>query len=441
MCVLKSLDFYKGKNVLLLQGPRGPFFWRLAKDLEKAGANVYKINFNGGDLFFYPKKAINFRGTMKEWKKFLTSFLEEYKIDIVLFFSELRFMHRVAMEVCKEKGILFGIFEEGYIRPNYITLDICGVNGSSLIAQFAERSFRVEDLPMIDFIDKRKIDHPISVGNAFIHEILYAIVYYIAANLFKPLFPHYKHHRSLYFPNSILKEAVPWFLVLFKKPWQNLTEKPIRNKIYRELKGKYYLVPLQVYNDSQILFYSPFRDVKEFIKFVIESFANYAPTNTYLVFKHHPKDRAYRNYKRYIKELASEFKVRERVFYIHDAHLPTLIDNSIGVVVINSSVGFQALDHNKPTIVLGKAVYKFKDVVWPGTLNEFWRGAFGFKVDRKKIDKLKKFILFYSQLNGSLHKKVYKWSNTGLKWEAIDISTCFKIISKLRRILGYDKSK
>lgn len=40
---------FASKRVLLLQGPVGPFFWNLAKDLRSVGATVFKFNFNAGD--------------------------------------------------------------------------------------------------------------------------------------------------------------------------------------------------------------------------------------------------------------------------------------------------------------------------------------------------------------------------------------------------------
>ena len=69
--IAQGLDSFKGKRVLLLQSPVGPFFWRLARDLRWAGAQVCKINFNGGDLLFYPFGAINFTGSQDEWPEFL----------------------------------------------------------------------------------------------------------------------------------------------------------------------------------------------------------------------------------------------------------------------------------------------------------------------------------------------------------------------------------
>ena len=40
------------RNLLLLQGPMGPFFARLAAVLRTRGQTVSKVNFNGGDEWF-----------------------------------------------------------------------------------------------------------------------------------------------------------------------------------------------------------------------------------------------------------------------------------------------------------------------------------------------------------------------------------------------------
>ncbi len=424
MGFLKTLDFYRSKKVLLLQGPRGPFFWRLKKDLEKAGAEVYKINFNGGDWIFYPTGCINYRGKPEDFEEFLSRFLEEKAIDIVLLFSDWRPIHRTAVKVCRKKGILVGVFEEGYVRPNHITLEPMGVNGYSLLVN---GNFD---------IDRLRFPRPRSrtilpVGNPFWHEVLWAVLYYLFANLLRPLFPHYKHHISLYLPESLFKEGLPWLLSGLKKYYYLYKERRVKERILKELSGKYFLVPLQVHNDSQIVFHSPFKDVKDFIKVVVESFAKDAPRGVYLVFKHHPRDRAYRDYTKYIKNIARYYGVEERVFYIHDAHLPTLIDNYVGVIVINSSVGLQALDHGKPTIVLGKAIYNKEGITYRGNLSDFWKEAGKFSMDRGKYRKLRDFILFYCQMNGSLHKRVSKKSYTGLVWENHDLSQCFEIYRTL----------
>jgi len=123
----------RGKRILLLQGPVGPFFRRLAKELRAAGAEVHKVNFNGGDGLFYPRGAISWRGHPGDWPQFLARLLQERRIDIVLLFGDCRPIHRVARSVAQQYGVRVGAFEEGYIRPNFVTFEQFGVNGFSLM--------------------------------------------------------------------------------------------------------------------------------------------------------------------------------------------------------------------------------------------------------------------------------------------------------------------
>src|SRR5438874_5238200 len=127
-------DTLPAKRVLLLQGPVGPFFRRLAKLLQAAGAEVHKVNFNGGDCLFYPTDAITWRGHPGDWPQFLARLLEQRRIDIVLLFGDCRPIHRVARAVAQQHGVKVGAFEEGYLRPNFIT--------SSSLVSTAIRAFR-----------------------------------------------------------------------------------------------------------------------------------------------------------------------------------------------------------------------------------------------------------------------------------------------------------
>ena len=50
-------DIPNYQRVLLLQGPIGPFFRRLARFLEERGTDVFKINFNAGNKPEYTAAA------------------------------------------------------------------------------------------------------------------------------------------------------------------------------------------------------------------------------------------------------------------------------------------------------------------------------------------------------------------------------------------------
>jgi capsular polysaccharide export protein len=79
--------------------------------------------------------------------------------------------------------------------------------------------------------------------------------------------------------------------------------------------------------------HSDFDSVSHFVERVVASFARHAPTDHYLVLKHHPMDRGYSDYSVLIRALAERYGVQGRLHYIHDQHLPTLLDHASGVVL------------------------------------------------------------------------------------------------------------
>ncbi|EGK8010610.1 capsule biosynthesis protein, partial [Campylobacter lari] len=82
MNLSKKLKKFSGKNVLLLQGPVGGFFRKIATKIPKA--KVYKVNFNGGDFFFYPFKSINYTKSLAELEDFYKKLFEEKQIQVIL---------------------------------------------------------------------------------------------------------------------------------------------------------------------------------------------------------------------------------------------------------------------------------------------------------------------------------------------------------------------
>ncbi|MEM7258700.1 MAG: capsular biosynthesis protein, partial [Pseudomonadota bacterium] len=107
------------RNVLLLQGPVGPFFRNFAIQLEQNGHNVLKVNLNGGDLFYYQRgQYINYRNTPALWPFWIESIVVQREIERIYLFGDCRRYHRQAIAVAKRLGIEVFVFEEGYVRPN-----------------------------------------------------------------------------------------------------------------------------------------------------------------------------------------------------------------------------------------------------------------------------------------------------------------------------------
>lgn len=404
--IKRGIQTFAGKRVLLLQGPIGPFFARLACDLKSAGAEVHKINFNGGDWLFYPCGARSYRGRMEDWPAFFERMLDSLQIDVVFLFGDCRPIHRAAHEIAHDRGVEIGVFEEGYVRPDYITLERYGVNGHSQIPQNPD--FYLEYEPL-------NIPKAMPVGNTFPACVLWAMLYYLACALFWPGYMFYQHHRPL----TIL-EGLPWLRGLVRKRIYALREKGIQQKLASTYSKRFFLVPLQVHNDAQILVHSPFDTVACFIRETVASFARHAPKDTLLVIKHHPMDRGYHDYSGLIAYLGKEYAIAERLCYIHDQHLPTLLNHARGVVVVNSTVGLSALHHKAPLKVCGNALYDIPGLTFQGSLDAFWQQAHAHTIHQALYQRFRSYLIERTQLNGSFYKRLeIPGSEAGLRWDGL----------------------
>ena len=240
--VKQGINSFSGKHVLLLQGPLGPFFKNLARDLEENGARVTKINFHGGDWLFYPRRSVPYRGRMEDWPNYLAQVLAEQKIDVVLMYGDCRPVHRCVREQAERLGVEIGVFEAGYVRPDYITLEQSGINNYSRVPRSPD---------FYQSFSGIKPAKPLPVGNVFWHAALWAILYYIASACLRPMFPHYQHHRPL-----AMREAFPWVRGLWRKYYYHVKERAVRRGLEKECSRRFFLVPLQVHNDSQMHMHS-----------------------------------------------------------------------------------------------------------------------------------------------------------------------------------------
>lgn len=394
---------FNGKRVVLLQGPIGPFFKRLSADLEAAGADVFKINFNGGDWLFYRSKATVFKDTPSAWPVFFEAFIKKNKIDVVLLFGDCRPIHQVAHEIASQQKLEIGVFEEGYVRPDYITLERYGVNANSRISKDPEFYKELPD------ITKK---HAFSIGKPFWYAAMWGMMYYAASVIASPYFRHYQHHRPL-----SIWQGLFWIRSLWRKWLFAHQQKDELKTLITDYHKKYYLVALQVHNDAQIHHHSDFYSIEAFISEVINSFAMYAPRDCHLVIKHHPMDRGFNHYGKLIDLVCQKPVLKNRIHYVHDLHLPTLLNHTKGVVVINSTVGFSALDHLCPVITCGSALYDLDGLVYQGKLADFWQEASTFKLNQKLYYQFLNHLIRNTQINGNFYKRLdNSLNNSGINW-------------------------
>jgi capsular polysaccharide export protein len=113
------------RRFLFLQGLPTRFFHRLGAALTRRGHAVHKVNFNGGDrLFWRIPGAIDYRGTLETWPGVLTELLDTHDITDIVLFGDCRPLHRVAIRLAAHRAIAVHVFEEGYLRPSWITHEL-----------------------------------------------------------------------------------------------------------------------------------------------------------------------------------------------------------------------------------------------------------------------------------------------------------------------------
>ncbi|MFM2092230.1 MAG: Capsule polysaccharide export protein kpsS [Planctomycetota bacterium] len=344
-------------NSLLLQGPVGPLFKGLARALAARGDRVRHIVFNGGDVRFASRRhAIPYRSTPEQWPDFLRRALRAWEIDRVFLFGDCRPLHRTAIAICREAGIPVYVFEEGYLRPAWMTLELGGVNGHSRLPR---------DPAAYAGIAPRRTPDPRACRFTMLRRIATCWIYWMALHAGDGRFPGYRHHRG----TSPAYETVCWLRSGLRKWTCRWRERGWRRRVAER---PFFLVPLQVEGDSQVRFHSRFASVADFIREVVASFAAHAPAAALLVVKHHPMDRGYHDYRGLLAELAAAHGLGDRILYLHDQPLPHLLNGARGVVLINSTVGISALLHRRPVIALGDAVFALPGLVHDGGLDGFW---------------------------------------------------------------------
>lgn len=379
------------ERILLLQGPMGDYFSQLAKWLSSHHIHYLKVNFNGGDHFFSRGlNTISYRGKLDTFDEWLIALIKKERIDAMVCFGDCRFYHRIARRVSEELNIKFFVFEEGYVRPNYITFEQDGVNDfSSFKSYYQLANQTIPDLPLPD--------HPKEVYPSFNLLIRTACIYYLMWVLCWIAYPYYRHHRMI----APFAEMFYWGRAGVRR-LVNYQKEPLKFlNLIQHYTDRYFVVALQVHNDSQVRVHSDYVDVRDFIEEVLVSFVQYADSQHHIVFKHHPMDRGYRHYGRMLGRLARQYGISERVHYVCDVHLPTLMKHSLGIVTINSTTGIQALHHGKPVIALGRAIYNLPKLTYQGTLDQFWSNPG--RVNRLHYRRFRYALVHYSQLNGSYY--------------------------------------
>jgi capsular polysaccharide export protein len=377
------------RTFLFLQGLATPFFARLAEQIATRGHKVERINLSGGDWVFWPRLgAVNYRGHFSDWRGFLGGFLHERDVTDVILFGDCRPYHRVAVDLARSRGIAIHVFEEGYFRPDWITMEHDGTNGHSRLPREREAYFEEASAISGEEIIPQQVSGGIS------RRVRWEMLNQIATMLLAPLYPHYRRHRS----HHPLMEMCGWLKRLAKRPFERRYAARLQNYLESE-KPPYYLLPLQLETDYQIRRHSRFKSMAHVMEVTLESFARGAPRNSSLLVKLHPLDNGLADFRWQARRIARRLNLGNRVLVMDGGHLPTLLSRCKGVVVVNSTTGLSALHHGRPVVVLGHAIFDLSGLTFQGSFDRFWKWAKA--PDQELFRAFRRVVLTKAQVNGS----------------------------------------
>ncbi len=292
-----------------------------------------------------------FQGLVRSWllrraRLFYHLFVADFatsRLDLVVFWSGLALPLAAAAAAARNAGIPLLFCENGYL-PRTIVMDPAGTNARNSLCGL-ER----------DFYDKVAVD---------------------------------PERLAVLFNNQLVQRPL-------KKGPDKLQKNLEEQEQQLQLPEQFVFLPLQVFDDSQVLLYSPrFKDMPSLIDYCaaqLESYNQTHETNLGLVVKEHPSDFGRIHYDR-VKAAHSG------VTFVQTVSTPELLTKCQAVVTINSTVGIEGLFNFKPVITLGEAFYNVAGLVWhlgPETeLVKVLAAALKGPVDRELIEKFLYYLRY-----------------------------------------------
>ena len=346
------------REFLFLQGPPGPFFRLLGHELAGRGLGVHRINLSGGDRYDWSEGAIDYRGREAKWPLYFDRFVQDNRITDVVLFGDCRPMHQAALRLAQLRGIHIHVYEEGYIRPDWMTLERDGVNGHSNFERDPEVILALAKwLPEIPKLSPITASFGRRARDSYWH--------YHHVFLGKLHFPFYRTHRR----GSLVLDAIGW---LKRLTLRQRRERQAEVTLQRVAGRRYFLFPLQLSGDYQIRTHSPFSTMRQAAEYVFASFARYAPADCVLLVKEHPLDSGWLNWRRFVRRKARKLGVAGRIYHVDGGDLANLSERAAGMVCVNSTSGTLGLEVGSPVIVLGDAVYDIPGITHQNGLDSFW---------------------------------------------------------------------
>lgn len=374
----------RGRRFLIVSAPFGGFGMALGDVLEARGAEVRRMIFNAGDALNWRRPGgVAFKDSAEAWRARAAAVLADYT-DVVLF-GEGGPYNRAVLALGEALSARVWVLENGYFRPDWVTVERNGVNASSGLPRFREGY----PAPGPDVPEVRP------VGRILPHHVANISLYHIAQGVGAFAFPRHANHYTA----SPWRQCVGHVRRYFGLMVRGSADAAIDQMAAR---GPFFLACLQREGDAQLLRYSRYADNTAFLAAVVRSFAASAPADCRLLVKNHPLDPGLVDLERVTRRLAVERGVQDRVDFIDGGNLARLCRASRGMVVNNSSAALSALGFQTPVKVLGDAFFDFDGLTHQGQIDTFWTDPQA--PDASLFARFRAHVIAQTQVNGNYHE-------------------------------------
>jgi capsular polysaccharide export protein len=293
-----------------------------------------------------------------------------------------------ALAAARNLGVRTWVLENGYNRPDWITLEPTGVNARSCMPRSA-RSY--------DHIDaSRPMPEEPHLGAIMPFHVLNITAYFTGVVL-----------GSLSFPTYSYPYAVPLWPQIFghvRRFAVAAVRRDARRNVARKIMADqrpYFLACLQRDGDSQLLEHSEVKTNHAFLSKLIGSFAKYADQDTRLVVKNHPLDPGVDDLAAACRLSATAHGVADRVSFLEEGLFAPLAKGAIGVIAVNSTAAYAAIGFRKPVKLLGRAVFDIDGLVNRQSLDDFWGNPI--EPDMSLFARYRRGLTSRTQIYGSFH--------------------------------------
>lgn len=381
------------RTFLFLQGPHGPFFHRLGRMLEAAGAAVWRVGFNKGDeaFWFNTQNFIPFTDPPTDWPARFEALIDEKSVTDIVLYGDTRPIHAQAVARAKALGLGVHVFEEGYLRPYWVTYERGGTNGHSRLMEMGVAQMR----DALTGLDLELPEAPAQWGDMRQH-MFYGAAYHYFVFLRNRRYRNFRPHRAV----TVTQEFRLYLRRLLTLPYTAL-ERAIATWRITHGGFPYHLCLLQLEHDASFQMHSPFASMTEFLDVAITGFASGAPKHHHLVLKAHPLEDGRAPLRQEIRRLARKAGVEDRVHFVRGGKLAGLLNTARSAVTVNSTAAQQVLWRGLPLKVFGEAVYNKPEFVSTQSLADFFTSPT--RPDSQAYRDYRHYLLETSQIPGGFY--------------------------------------